>query len=93
MIYQVGRWYKLGDWRLKFIKLEGNEFWSSPAITPHDGYVDNDEGYVELNKYKELPELMTDLSEIIPYLPKDHPDIPRMSKEQKQSLIELIKSI
>ena len=36
---------------------------------------------------------MTDLSEIIPYLPKDHPDIPRMSKEQKQSLIELIKSM
>lgn len=36
---------------------------------------------------------MTDLSEIIPYLPKDHPDIPRMSNKQKQSLLELIKSI
>lgn len=37
--------------------------------------------------------LLTDLSEIIPYLPKDHVDIPRMSNKQKQSLLELIKSI
>ncbi len=37
--------------------------------------------------------LLTDLSEIIPYLPKDHIDRPKLNKEQKKNILQLIREI
>lgn len=71
--YIIGSWYKLGTWRVKFLRLEENKFYGSIFITPHDGYVDNTEGNLNLNKHPS-PELMADLSEIQPFLPEGHED-------------------
>lgn len=74
--FEVGKWYKIGEWRCKFLKLEGTKFWNSFAMTPYDGYISDNRdnpGYVDYSAHS-YPELITDLTEIQQYLPDDHPD-------------------
>ena len=84
--YVIGKWYKIGDWRAKFVKLEGYKFWGDTFITPHDGYKSlNTNSYVDLRDHSK-PELMTDLSEIQSFLPENHPDKIKLM-ENKNNLV------
>lgn len=69
--WEVGKWYRLGEWISKFISIkEGYQFYGE-RINIQSKFYDN-KGWLSLKKY--TPELITDLSEIQQYLPEDHPD-------------------
>jgi len=69
--FEVGKWYKLGVWISKFSHLENSyQFWGENINT--DSKFHDKKGYLSLKDY--TPVLITDLSEIQQYLPKEHPD-------------------
>lgn len=71
--FEVGKWYKYNNWYIKY-KEHDNGFWTSSEE------IDDDKNYRKCQSsfggfksdYKKI--LLTDLSEIQPYLPDGHPD-------------------
>jgi len=73
----VGKWYRVNSGYKKFHHLKGNKFYYSEDIynDKFNTYPILDYAYIDAYKY----ELLTDLTEIQPYLPDNHPD--KINKE------------
>jgi len=73
----VGKWYRVKSGYKKFHHLKNDQFYYSEDIynDKFNSYPNGDYTYINVCKY----ELLTDLTEIQPYLPDNHPD--KINKE------------
>lgn len=85
----VGKWYKVDTSKLnykKFLRLEGNRFYWLEKLYQYTYGTKHtiQEDWIDMNFFNFT--LLTDLSEIQQYLPKDHPDL--LKPEAKIEVME-----
>jgi len=94
-----GKWYKINHFRdnshyFKFDYLEDRGGYNRVhcKILIWAGNIKSGDTFAN-TEAEQSATLLTDLSEIIPYLPKDHIDRPKLNKEQKKNILQLIREI
>lgn len=72
--FEIGKWYKGGEWIFKYDGEEDGKIFHDFACTPDDGFVDPKGYFNATSSFIKEAVLLTDLSEIQKYLPDGHED-------------------